>query len=190
MEALEERLSNWAKNQSDLAIQLECDRKSVQRWLKENDEECPGKTSDGRYNVTLWKLWIEKKGKKVSTAARGRDKGSLEIQNLKLRNEKIDIENMLRRGELLHVDEVCKVLSEMVAAAVLKGRSVKHTLAPAVVGVTLPEATKRIGREVDDVLNELSLGDWAKKKPLWSSVYAHLQDLRKTHNLGSGLNVT
>ena len=109
---------------------------------------------------------------------------------MRLRNEKLDIENMLRRGELISVDEVNKVLSEMMGAFVQKIRAAKHTLAPAVVGVSLAEATKRIGRETDEALTELALGDWAKKKPFWSSVYAHLQDLHRTHSLGHGLNVT
>ena len=181
----EERLSLWAKNQVELAEHLGCDRKSIQRWMKAGDAECPGHTSDGRYNVTLWKLWTEKKGKK-SSGRLGKDKGSLELENFRLRNEKLEIENMLRRGELMHSDEVCKVLTEMVGAYVTKTRSAKHTLAPAVVGVSLAEATKRIGRELDEALTELALGAWAKKKPFWSSVYATLLALQATHGLGGG----
>jgi hypothetical protein len=63
----------------------------------------------------------------------------------------------------------------------------KNTLSPACVGVSIPEATKRIDVETDEALNELALGDWAKKKPFWSSVYVHLQDLLKKNNLGDGL---
>lgn len=185
----EDRLSTWAKNQSELADHLSCDRKSIQRWLKAGDPECPGHTSDGRYNVTLWKLWVDKTGKKVrSTSRGGKDKGALEIDNMRLRNEKLDIENMLRRGELMHVDEVNKTLTELVSAFVDRVRSMKNTLAPAVVGVSIPEATKRISIETDEALNELALGDWAKKKPFWSSVFVHLQDLHKKRFPGAGLS--
>lgn len=185
----EERLSTWAKNQSELAKAIGCDRKSIQRWMKERDPECPGTTADGRYNVSLWRLWTEKKGKRQQGRL-GNDKGSLELAYMKLKNEKLEIENMLRRGDLMHADEVNKVLGEMMGAFVQRLRAVKHTLAPSVVGVSMPEATKRIGREVDDVLTELALGEWAKKKPFWGTVYAALLDLHKTHNLGAGQSVT
>ena len=188
--AAEERLSQWAKNQTELAAELGCDRKTIQRWLKSNDPDCPGHTSDGRYNVSLWKIWVETKGKKVRAAVKGRDKGALEMENMRLRNEKLEIENLLRRGELLHVDEVSTILTEMVGAFVRKVRGMKHTLPNSVVGVSVPEATKRVDREAVEALSELALGDWAKKKPFWSSVYVLLQDLQRTHSLGSGLKDT
>lgn len=187
---MEERLSQWAKNQSELANELGCDRKTIQRWLKAGDPDCPGHTADGRYNVSLWKIWVETKGKKVRAAVKGRDKGALEVENMRLRNEKLEIENLLKRGELLHVDDVCTVLTDMVGAFVRKVRGMKHTLPNAVVGVSVPEATKRVDREAVEALAELALGDWAKKKPFWSSVFAKLQDLQRTHNLGSGVSGT
>lgn len=189
-EGQEERLSVWAKNQSELADALECDRKSIQRWLKEGDPECPGKTPDGRYNVTLWKLWIAKKGKKVRANTRSKSKSDLEIEHLTLKNEKIELENMIRRGELLHIDEVNKTLSEMMAGFVQHLRKLRHTLSPSVIGVSLPEATKRISTSVDEVLGEMALGEWAKKKPFWSSVSATLSDLHRKHGLGDGLSDT
>lgn len=185
----EERLSLWAKNQTELAAAIGCDRKTIQRWLKEGDAECPGKRADGRYNVTLWRLWAEKKGKNPKNRL-GKDKGALEIENYELRNEALKIANAVKRGELIHIDDCSKVLCEMVSAFVTRVRGMKHTLGPEVIGVPLPEAVKRIGREVDDALRELSLGEWAKKKPFWGSVYATLLDLRKSFSLGDGQNAT
>lgn len=187
---LEERLSHWAKDQNELAEALGCNRKTIQRWLKAADPDCPGATADGRFNVTLWKIWVETKGKKVRAAAKHKDKGALDIENIRLKNEKLEIENMLRRGELMHVDEVNKVLSEMLAGFVQKVRGLKHTLPTATVGMSIPEATKRVEREAVEALQQLSLGDWAKKKPFWSSVYATLCDQQEIHGLGSGLNGT
>lgn len=188
--AAEEKLSVWAKNQSELAEHLGCDRKTIQRWIKEADPDCPGHTADGRYNVNLWKLWVTSKGKKVRAVAKGKDKGSLEIEHFRLRNEKLEIENMVRRGELLHVDEVISVLSELTTAFARKVRGLKHTLPNSVVGVSVPEATKRIDREAVDALQELAIGDWAKKKPFWSSVFAQQSDLLRTLSLGDGLSGT
>lgn len=189
-EDVQERLSVWAKNQTELAELLGCDRKTIQRWIKEKDPDCPGAMPDGRYNVTLWQLWVTTKGKKVRAASKEKDKGSLDMENMRLKNEKLQIENMLRRGELLHIDEVTQVLSEMLGAFSMKVRGMKHTLPNAVVGMSVPEATKRVDREATQALSELALGDWAKKKPFWSSVYAHLSDLREKYSLGSGLNGT
>ena len=183
--AAEDRLSLWARNQVELAAALGCDRKSIQRWLKDGDAECPGKTSDGRYNVTLWRLWSEKKGKKPAHRL-GKDKGALEIENMALRNEKLEIENAVRRGELIHIDDCCQVLTEMMGAFVMRMRGIKHSLGPQVIGVPVAEATKRIGREIDEGLAELSLGTWAKKKAFWGIVYAKLFDLHRKYSLGDG----
>lgn len=186
---VEENLSIWAKSQVELAEHLGCDRKTIGRWLKAKDPACPGKSSDGRYNVTLWKLWASSQGKKPALMKTS-DKVSLDNQNMRLRNEKLEIENAIRRGDLLDVDEVCKVITEMVAGFVKRARSSKHTLAPQVIGLNVAEATKRIGKETDEALNELALGEWAKKKPFWSSVFATLSDQRKRFNLGDGLSDT
>jgi hypothetical protein len=189
MAQAEDRLSVWAKNQTELAEALGCDRKTIQRWVKSRDADCPGAMADGRYNVTLWKLWVANKGKKPAKR-RLDDKVDLDKENTRLRNEKLEIENAVRRGQLMDVDEVCKVITEMVSGFVKRVRGSKHTLAPQVTGVSVPEATKRIGREVEEALNELALGDWAQKKTFWSIVSATLSDLRKRHNLGDGLNDT
>jgi phage terminase Nu1 subunit (DNA packaging protein) len=185
----EETLSVWAKNQTELAEAMGCDRKTISRWLKEKDPECPGKTSDGRYNITLWRLWGEKKGKKPA-ARLGGDKGALELEILRLKKAKMEMENALMRGQLIDVDECSKVLASMVRNAYESLRGIKHTLASQVVGVSIPEASKRIQREVDEQLQTLSLGEWAKKKAFWSIIYATLGDQHSTYLLGDGESKT
>ncbi len=182
----------WAKSQVELAKHLRCSRKQISRFLKiEGEDAAPAPTSDGRYNVTLWKLWAQEHGhlqKKLSNAA---DRQLLEDRTIELRNERLEIDNAVRRGELMSVDEVCRVITDMVGGVVDTARGMKHALAPRVVGLTVPEATKRIGQEIDqNVLTKLSLGEWAKKKVFWSKVSAHLSDLRKRFSLGDGLNAT
>lgn len=185
----EESLSTWAKNQVELAQALGCERKSISRWLKEKDPECPGKSSDGRYNITLWKLWIEKKDKKPA-ARLGGDKGAVELDILRLKKAKLEMENAQMRGQLIDIDECVGVLALMVRNAYESLRGVKHTLASQVVGVSIPEASKRIQREIDEMLLNLSLGEWAKKKAFWQTVYAMLGDLHKTYRLGDGESKT
>lgn len=184
----EETLSVWAKNQTELAEAMGCERKTISRWLKEKDPECPGKTSDGRYNITLWRLWSEKKGKKPAGRLGG-DKGSLELEILRLKKAKMEMENAQMRGQLIDVDECATVLASMVRNAYESLRGVKHTLASQVVGVSIPEASKRIQREIDAQLLTLSLGEWAKKKAFWSIIYATLGDQHSMFLPGDGESV-
>jgi hypothetical protein len=181
----------WAKNMVELASLLGCSRKQISRYLKlEGEDAAPAPAADGRYNVTLWKLWAQEHGylrKKLSTAA---DRQLLEDRGIQLSNERKEIDNAVRRGELMSVDEVCRVITEMVGGVVDGARGMKHSLSPRVVGLTVPEATKRIGVEVDEQLQKLSLGEWAKKKIFWSKISAHLSDLHKRFNLGGGQSVT
>lgn len=182
----------WAKNMVELAKHIGCSRRQLGRYLKIEGEDAPPEpASDGRYNVMLWKIWAHEHGhltKKLSTAA---DRQLLEDRTIVLRNERLEIDNAVRRGELMSVDEVCRVITEMTGGVVDTARSMKHALAPRVVGLTVPEATKRIGQEVDqNLLGKLSLGEWSKKKIFWSRVSAHLSDLRKRFNLGDGLSAT
>jgi hypothetical protein len=64
--------------------------------------------------------------------------------------------------------------------------SMKDRLSADLAGVTVPEASKRIKEAAHDVLNQLALGSWAKKKAFWSKVYAAQFDLLKSLDLGSG----
>jgi hypothetical protein len=187
----------WAANQVELAKELSCSRKQIQRYMKlEGDEAPPAPAADGRHNVTLWKLWAQEHGylrKKLSSAA---DRQLLEDRTIQLRNERFEMENAQARGELLSVSEVTKVVVDMFGQIVQPLRGMKHTLGPLVVGTTVPEATKRIGREVDEKLTVASrIPDWAiKKKPpqglFWSRVSAELSDLPKRFSLGDGLSET
>jgi hypothetical protein len=167
-----------------LAGILGCDRKTIQRYLKV--EGNPGADGDGQYHIAAWRSWVEEHNKLRRKRPKTESKIDAELRGVILRNEKIEIENKVRRGQLADVDEVCKVLGDLFGAVVQAARDVKHHLSPQVVGVEVGEASKRIGREMEEVLNRLALGEWAKKKVFWSTVYAQFCDLRKKYHLGSG----
>lgn len=175
----------FVKTQKELGERLNATRKSIIRWGKE--EGCPGKVKGQGYNVTLWQMWVAEKGK-APRAVQPQTKQDLDAEKVRLQNEKLSIEIAKTRGELASWDEVCHVLTEMMTAFVGNSRQMKHLIARDVIGVDVGEASKRIGREVDRCLAELSLGEWAKKKMFWSRVYAHLQDLHKRFDLGSGVS--
>jgi hypothetical protein len=175
----------FVKTQTDLGKALNATRKSVGRWMKEDDN--PGKVKGSGYNVTLWKMWVAKKGKEPR-ALIPQTKQDLDVEHRRLQNEKLSIEIAKTRGELASWDEVCHVLTDMMSGFVTNARQMKHSISADVVGVDVGEASKRIGRAVDDCLNDLCLGDWAKKKMFWSRIYVHLHDLHKRFDLGDGLN--
>ena len=169
--------TTWAKNQVELAKALGCTRRTVARYLKTRDS--PGATSDGRYNITTWKMWVADHGHLRTRA--GSDKESLEMRGLRLKNEELEMRVAQQRGELNSVEETCNVLTALMGTMVSRFTSLKHELAPQVVGETVPEATKRLGAAFTEVFSELSLADWAKKKAFWQTVSRHLCDLQARH---------
>lgn len=177
----------YARNQVELAEALNCDRKTIARLLKLDGN--PGRKADGRYDITAWKMWCIDTGH-LRRQIGGGEKSDLEVQSLLLKNERLEMENAIRRGELCHVDEVNSVLGEMLRAFAAELRQRRHSLAPKVVGVTIGEASKRIGVTDREALGQLALGEWAKKKPFWSRVYAALSDLHRSCSPGDGLSAT
>ena len=166
--------------QEALAAHLGVDRKSIQRWQKRTD--CPGRTENG-FHVENWKAFIEKNklGRRPN-----KSKADLDAEKLALQNERLRLVNAKIRGELASVDEVASVLGDLVAgfrAALTQG---EYTMAEEAVGVDIPEAVKRIKRRHHEVLETLSLGQWAQKKTFWSKVSAALSSLLETSDLGLG----
>lgn len=180
-------------DQAGLAKALGVSRKSVSRWLKR--EGCPGAASNGQYNVTKWKLWMDQNDLGRRGRATGGDddmdpRQAEELKGIRLKNEKAELENQIRRGELVHYDEVNEVLTELLGTFARDLRGQKHTIGQQCSQVTAGEATKRAGVIIEEALTQIALGDWAKKKAFWSKVYAHLSDLHERYNLGLGESVT
>jgi len=168
--------------QEALASNLGVERKSIQRWMKRKN--CPGRGREG-FDVKAWRAFLEQDGLGRSKQ-KSKDKGDLECEKLRLENERRHLVNQKLRGEVMHNDEVCKTLADMMAGFVLRCRQIPNELAQEVVGLSAGEAIKRIRREIDQALEQLALGEWAQKKTFWSRVYAELRAQQATYNLGSG----
>lgn len=170
----------FVKTQEELAAHLDVERKSIQRWSKRKG--CPGKTDRG-YDVAAWRRW-----KDDNRLGRSKSKGlqKLKEEEAALKNEKLRLQNEKARGQMAHVDEVNKVLGEMMSGFVLSLRQAVPSMAEEAVGVSAGEAMKRIRHRIDESLEDLALGDWAQKKTFWSNVYARLRVLQETHGLGRG----
>lgn len=173
----------YAKNQVELAKHLGCDRRSIARYLK--IEGNPGRASNGNYNVPEWQIWASKHGH--LKAAKGSTREELEIQERQLRVDRMAMEMAISRGALNSDEETCNVLSSLFAGMVSRFKSLEHELAPAVVGVSVAEATKRLKQAFAEAFTELSLAEWSKKKLFWSKVSRHLSSLQERYCPMSGL---
>lgn len=145
----------FASNQVELADALGVTRKSIQRWVKEG---APAAQSNGIYDVGEWRSWAKAKGKQFTKEDEGPSKAQLEAKRLILQNEKLEHELGVARGEYIHVDELRQLIASMVAEAKKVFLAMPSTLAPQVVGLSVPEAEKRIKAEVDQALEQLHTG--------------------------------
>jgi hypothetical protein len=170
-----------------LAEELSCDRKTIQRYLKA--EGNPGQTAEGNFDVGLWRIWVGEQNR-LKTQRKTKSKETEELRGLRLQNEKRDLENARMRGESVGLDEAIRVFGEMVSKFSKTLQNSRHTLAPQVVGETIAEATRRIGRAHREALEELSVPEWAKKKPFWSNLFARVCSLHEESLSGLGENGT
>jgi hypothetical protein len=144
----------WVKDQVELGEVLGVTRKSIQRWRKEG---APPPESDGRWNVPLWREWMKTHGKK-GTEDDGPSKSQLEARRLLLMNEKLEAEIGIMRGEYVRKAEVERFIVEIIVECRKVLEQGPVTLAPQVVGLTVPEAEKRMRAWIDEACMALHTG--------------------------------
>jgi hypothetical protein len=132
----------------------------------------PQPTDDGRYEVNAWRAWMHASG--LGQRAKGSDLESIKKNHaeLDLRIKQMEVDEM--EGRSAQTDDVVRIVVEQFARMVQGLRAMKHSLAPSVVGETVPEAGKRIGAAVDEVLSQFAIPEGAKKKVFWRNVSAKL----------------
>lgn len=146
----------WASDQVTLAEALRVTRKSVQRWRKEG---APAPESDGRWNVEAWRAWMKAKGKQGGEEEdKGPSKAQLEARRLLLMNEKLSHEIGIIKRDYMLCSEVESRIRSMVLEAKKILLAMPASLAPQVVGQTVPEAEKRIRSAVDEALEKMHTG--------------------------------
>ena len=150
----------WAKTQVELADSLSVERKTIQRWLKVKG--CPQARSDGRYNVPEFREWAEKTGRRTATdeSDDSEERARLEVRRLRTICERLDLELEIQKGSYTQNDEVARQVYRMVATARKVLGAMPSSLAPQVVGMTIPEAEKRIREQVDAVITQLHEKKW------------------------------
>jgi|13_taG_2_1085334.scaffolds.fasta_scaffold00215_34 transcriptional regulator with XRE-family HTH domain len=144
-------VAKYAKNQTDLASAIGVDRKTIQRWRK--DSSFPKPKADGRYDITeviRWKEYNNTRGGDLVS------KESEQIKSLVLANEKLELQLSILKGEYTKnsviEDEMVRVVTEVKRQMM----SMPSSLAPIVIGQTLPEAERIIKEAVLETLKSLS----------------------------------
>lgn len=145
----------WAKDQVELANILGVTRQSIRLWRKEG---APAAESDGRLNVEAWKAWMKAHGKKGSEDDKTPSKVQLEAKRLLLMNEKLEHEISILKGDYTKNSEVEADVRAMVLEAKKILLAMPAAVAPQVVGLSVPEAEKRLRAAVDDALEQLHTG--------------------------------
>lgn len=175
----------WVDNVTALAKAIGCNRKTLQRYMAgEHGDDWP--RPDGKkHDASAWRRWIKSKGLRV-VARTEHDKNALDCELLKLKIEEQELENAERRGDLIAIDEAVAILSPLFSAFQAELRASKNDLAQEVVGLTVPEAAKRIARRHTQALEVISLGEGIKKKPFWRRLSAQLSALLETFSPGDG----
>jgi transcriptional regulator with XRE-family HTH domain len=179
----------YVHSEKELCKFLGCSRSTVSRLKRK--EGNPGATADGKYSRAAWKEFFEANKENYSIddeELAGERRAKRELADVKLKRELFELER--EQGQYLHVDEVVKIVSQAWSGAVQHLKDAEHLVAPLVAGLDVPEARRLIRQTHIDALQRFSLGEWAKKKAFWRTVYAQLHDLRETLNLGSGQSET
>lgn len=179
----------FAASEKELAEFFNCSRSTISRLKRRPN--CPKTTADGKYPLAEWKEFFERESGEFSI-----DDGELaferkakrQLAEVRLERERFELE--IEQGKFISIDEACAVIAQAFAGTVQAFRDSEHTVAPLVAGLDVPEARSVIRSANIDALQRFSLGDWAKKKPFWRTVYAQLRDLQATSSLGSGLSET
>lgn len=145
----------YASNQSELALRLGVDRKTVWRWKK--NPTFPKAKADGRYNVQEVVQWKEDNGEEAGDLI---SKESEQVKSIQLSNEKLAIQIGILKKEYTPNSELTQYITEMVISAKRQLLTLPSSLAPQVVGEDVAQAEKIIKSAIIDALKNLSDNKW------------------------------
>jgi hypothetical protein len=134
-----------------LAERLGVDRRTLNRWAKEPG--FPKKNTEG-YDVDAVREWVASNGLKTSRAS------ELNEEKKRVEIEKIRLEIDIKKGLYLPKEEVVRDLGRYVFTLKTLLQTAATTLAPQVVGLTVPEALERLRQEHHEILRTLSESAW------------------------------
>jgi len=152
----------FAKNQTELANILGISRKTVQRYAKRQDSPTP--RSDGRLCVAEWRAFLANHNVDVSG---DHDLSVLKAQQVLLQNRILQQRIDLNDEVTVSVEDVERDIADLIATAKFVLLSGPASLAPQVVGVSIPEAETILREWLHGALSKLQedpLGKSAAEK--------------------------
>lgn len=149
----EARAKRWAENQVELADVLGVDRRTINRWLKH--KHAPETAANGKYDITAWRTFQREH------ARGGDDDEDVDVtkeraRNLLLQNEKLEFQLKVLRRDYIANAQVEQETADLIQNAKKVLLSGPASLAPQVVGVTIPEAEALLRQWLHDALTVLS----------------------------------
>ena len=145
-----------AANQVELAKALGVHRRTIHRWLKEPGN--PGLASNGSADIAAWLSWKIDRG--LGMEEEDPTKAAVEKRILEKREKLLEIEIARRLDEVTDNDKLIGWVAEMVGAAKTVLLAIPGILAPQVVGMSIPDAERRIREAIDEALTQLHREPW------------------------------
>ena len=148
----------YAKSVTELGARLlpPRDRKIIQRAMRL--EGCPGKTADGLYEIAAWQEFVAKNFSSRDDEAP--DKRALEMEKLRLTNERLQFELDVKRRDYSANKDVEQWVGAMMAEVRKVLTSLPSKLAPLVVRGSEAEAELLMKQEIHAAMNLISSKPW------------------------------
>jgi len=155
-------LPSRAKNQTVLAECLGLERKTIQRWKKDNPDTFPRPKANGSYDVDAVIKWMDANGKSapnVPAGGEGLEEGesivSLKMRQLRLMCEKLEHELSVKKGEYTANVDVEQWVGNMVSEAKSILLRIPSKAAPILAGMSPAEIEDYLKECVDEALAKL-----------------------------------
>ena len=154
--------TRFAKNQTELAQAIGVDRRTIQRWKK--DETFPKAKSDGRWDIAEVRAWQgteppEEETDDLPSKAQG------EARRVWLQVAKLELELDTWRGKFVEVDVAKAEISAMVIKCKTLLLSIGDRVGPLLSGMEPAEASERINQEIRHALSQIAQEGLSTPKP-------------------------
>jgi hypothetical protein len=145
----------YAKNQTDLGQRLvpPRDRKIIQLAMKRPGN--PGRKPDGRYPLVAWQEFINQNFASANLEAQP-DKLKLEMERLRLQNQKLEFELSVKRKDFSSNVDVEQWVGDLVMSAKRVLLAIPAKLAPQVIALDEVQAELRMREEINSALAQLT----------------------------------
>ena len=158
------RTPKYAKSTQDLAERLipPRDRKVVTKAMRLAGN--PGKTSDGLFELGPWQEFISKAFPAREGVDDVTDKRALEVEKLRLTNERLQFELDVKRRDYSANSDLEKWIGDAMGELRMVLTRMPSKLAPLVIGRTEADAEAIIKSEVFEAMSHISSRPWTAHK--------------------------